>query len=155
MKSAVQLRRTDKSATVQLRLTHKSATVQLRQTHRLTRRISDIYIIDGISHQTDSKQFNHTEQKDHQSFHYSNQCITSFRVLRRECGPMSMATGRMWNTSCHWELVRRRDSLKPPLTGSPQRVNCMFVRSPPSGYLQSIQEPQVAQSPLLFTSESN
>ena len=44
MKSAVQLRRTDKSATVQLRLTR-----------RLTGRISDVYTIDDISRQTDSK----------------------------------------------------------------------------------------------------
>ena len=73
MKSAVQLRLTDKSATVQLRRTDKSAIVQLRLTRRLTGRILDVYIIDGISHQTDSNQSKqlkqHREQQDHQSFH--------------------------------------------------------------------------------------
>ena len=42
----------------------------------------DIYINDGISHQTDSNQV----QRDH----YSNQCITSFNVIRHE-----EETGRM------------------------------------------------------------
>ena len=46
---------------VQLRQTDKSAIVQLRLTLRLTGRISDIYIIDGISHQTDSNSIEVTE----------------------------------------------------------------------------------------------
>ena len=58
---------------VQLRQTNKSAIVQLRLTLRLTGRISDIYIIDGNSHQTDSNQLKqlkqHREQQDHRSFH--------------------------------------------------------------------------------------
>jgi len=113
MKSAVQLRRTD-----------KSATVQLRQTHRLTGRISDIYIIDGISHQTDSNQLKQ-KIKSHratgspilsqfQSVHNFLQLEKSEAGVEERSVATSATTVRAKNTKrdCNWPTVDKEKGVQ-------------------------------------------